>query len=234
MSDGLLAGKSVLVVGASSGIGAATARICAREGARVVLAARSGVQSVCQGIRESGGDADSVLTDATDLDQVTEMFRLSGRVDVVIHCAAEFHSGAIESTSPESWTTDVLRTLDSAYNVAHTAFNHMKTQGGGSIVMVASIGAIPGVEKFPGNSAYTAAKSSVSALGESLAVEGRPYGIRSIVVSPGAVDTAMLRRAAPHLSTSLRPDDIGEVLMILSSPHAAALSGSVIPVHSHG
>jgi NAD(P)-dependent dehydrogenase (short-subunit alcohol dehydrogenase family) len=96
---------------------------------------------------------------------------------------------------------------------------------GGTVVMVSSLSGVFGAEKFPGMSAYVAAKSGLAGLTEALAVEGRPHRIRVNAVSPGAVDTAMLRVAGVE-GPALDPADVARIIVWLASPESAPLSGA--------
>jgi NAD(P)-dependent dehydrogenase (short-subunit alcohol dehydrogenase family) len=91
--------------------------------------------------------------------------------------------------------------------------------------MVSSLSGVAGAEKFPGMSAYVAAKSGLAGLTEALAVEGRELGIRVNAISPGAVDTDMLRIAGVEGPT-LAPADVARVILWLASPESAPLSGA--------
>ena len=96
---------------------------------------------------------------------------------------------------------------------------------GGSIVMVSSLSGVAGAEKFPGMAAYVAAKSGLAGLTEALAVEGRPHGIRVNAISPGAVDTPMLRIAGVD-GPRLQPAEVARIIAWLATPESAPLSGS--------
>jgi NAD(P)-dependent dehydrogenase (short-subunit alcohol dehydrogenase family) len=96
---------------------------------------------------------------------------------------------------------------------------------GGAIIMVSSLSGVSGAEKFPGMAAYVAAKSGLAGLTEALAVEGRQHGIRVNAVSPGAVDTPMLRVAGVE-GPSLRPVEVARVIAWLASPESTPLSGA--------
>ena len=89
------------------------------------------------------------------------------------------------------------------------------------------------MEKFPGLSAYNVSKAGVAGLTEILAVEGRPYNIRVCAVSPGAVDTAMLRQAAPHLKAGMTPDDMAGILLFLADDSGRMFSGSNVELFSN-
>ena len=109
----------------------------------------------------------------------------------------------------------------------------MATQKQGVIINISSLSGVRGVEKFPGLSAYNVSKSAVAGLTEILAVEGKPYNIRVCAVSPGAIETAMLRQAAPHLKAGMTPADMAEILLFLADDSGRMLSGSNIEIFSN-
>jgi NAD(P)-dependent dehydrogenase (short-subunit alcohol dehydrogenase family) len=109
----------------------------------------------------------------------------------------------------------------------------MRRLGGGRIVTISSLSGIYGTEKFPGLVAYNASKYGVVGLTEGLAVEGRPHGISALCLSPGAVDTEMLREANPDLRPGLRPQDVAELIVRLLDSPMASLSGANIPLFSN-
>ena len=106
----------------------------------------------------------------------------------------------------------------------------MRTAGEGRIVNIASLSGVYATEKFPGLAAYNVSKYGIIGLTEAIAVEGREHGISAICISPGAVDTEMLRRANPALRPGLTPDDVaGLIVALLDSPLVPA-SGANIPL----
>jgi NAD(P)-dependent dehydrogenase (short-subunit alcohol dehydrogenase family) len=109
----------------------------------------------------------------------------------------------------------------------------MRESGGGAIVNIASLSGVAGVEKFPGLASYNVSKAGVIALTEAVALEGREHGVRCVCISPGAVDTQLLRRAAPHLRAGMTPDDVAAIVEFLVSDAGAPLSGTNIPIHSN-
>jgi NAD(P)-dependent dehydrogenase (short-subunit alcohol dehydrogenase family) len=113
------------------------------------------------------------------------------------------------------------------------AFRIMTEQQQGVIVNFSSLSGVKGVEKFPGLSAYNVSKAGVAGLTEILAVEGKPYNIRVCAVSPGAIDTEMLRQAAPHLKAGMTPQDMAEILLFLTDDSGRMFSGSNIELFSN-
>src|SRR5439155_27335193 len=113
------------------------------------------------------------------------------------------------------------------------AFRVMLTHRSGVIITMSALSGRKGVEKFPGLSAYNVSKAGVAAGTAILAVEGKPYNIRVCAVSPGAVDTVMLRQAAPHLKAGMTPDDMAEILLFLADDSGRMLSGSNIEIFSN-
>jgi 3-oxoacyl-[acyl-carrier protein] reductase len=118
---------------------------------------------------------------------------------------------------------------------AKEAFKHMKVgKRGGSIVNISSLAGIRGTEKFPGLSSYTVSKFAVIGLTESIAVEGKPHGIRANCIAPGAVKTRMLKEAAPELKTTTKPEDIAKtVLYLCDDTWSGHLTGSLVEVFSN-
>jgi NAD(P)-dependent dehydrogenase (short-subunit alcohol dehydrogenase family) len=103
----------------------------------------------------------------------------------------------------------------------------------GRIVTIASLSGVYATEKFPGLAAYNASKYGVVGLTEALAVEGKKHGISAICVSPGAVDTEMLRRANPDLRPGLTPEDVAELILALLDSPLVPASGANIPLFSN-
>ena len=109
----------------------------------------------------------------------------------------------------------------------------MAVQRSGVIVNLSSLSGVKGVEKFPGLSAYNVSKAGVASLTEILAVEGKPYNIRVCAVSPGAVDTEMLKQAAPHLKASMTSEELAEVLLFMVDESGRMLSGTNLEIYSN-
>jgi NAD(P)-dependent dehydrogenase (short-subunit alcohol dehydrogenase family) len=109
----------------------------------------------------------------------------------------------------------------------------MAPAGEGRIVNIASLSGVYATEKFPGLAAYNVSKYGVIGLTEAIAVEGKEHGVNAICLSPGAVDTEMLRRANPALRPGLTPDDVAELIVALLDSPLAAVSGANIPLFSN-
>jgi NAD(P)-dependent dehydrogenase (short-subunit alcohol dehydrogenase family) len=136
-------------------------------------------------------------------------------------------------TTTEIWQETLAVNLTGTFLCCRAAFGAMRAGGGGRIVNIASLSGVYATEKFPGLAAYNVSKFGVVGLTEAIAVEGKEFGISAISVSPGAVDTEMLRRANPDLRPGLTPDQAaGLIVGLLDSPLVAA-SGANIPLFSN-
>jgi NAD(P)-dependent dehydrogenase (short-subunit alcohol dehydrogenase family) len=162
--------------------------------------------------------------DVSDEAQVTAAFASLASLDALIHCAAVLIKRPFVDLTAADWDEQLGAGLRGAFLCSREAFRLMR-RGGGSIVMVSSLSGVAGAEKFPGMAAYVAAKSGLAGLTEALAVEGRELGIRVNAISPGAVDTDMLRIAGVEGPT-LAPADVARVILWLASPESAPLSGA--------
>jgi NAD(P)-dependent dehydrogenase (short-subunit alcohol dehydrogenase family) len=195
----------------------------------VVTGGSGGIGSaIVDELRGRGFDVTSLSRsegcDVSDEDQVRGAFgRLRG-LDALVNCAAVLIKRPFaEITAPE-WDEQLGACLRGAFLCSREAFRLMHEHGG-TIVMVSSLSGVAGAEKFPGMAAYVAAKSGLAGLAEALAVEGRPLGIRVNAISPGAVDTPMLRIAGVE-GPSLKPVEVARMVAWLASPESAPLSGA--------
>ncbi len=231
-------GRVAIVTGASQGIGAATARALAARGARVALMARSAdlLAAEARAIVDQGGAALPLVTDIAHSDQVRASFarvdEVYGPCDLLITAAGDLVNVPFIDMDEASWDRVINTNLRGTMLCCQAAFQRMRERGG-VIILLSSLAGVKNVEKFPGLSAYVASKFGVAGLAEALAVEGKPLGIRVVAVSPGAVDTPMLRAAAPHLRPGMTPQDMAELLVWLASDTARHLSGTNLELFSN-
>jgi len=238
VADRWLAGRLVLVTGASRGIGAATSRALAAAGARVVLAARDrdALEEVASAIRADGGEATPVPTDLGHAEQIWRLYAAierTGPLAALVYCAGTLTSAPLVDTTDELWQRTLSVNLTGAFLCARAAFAAMREQGEGRIVNIGSLSGVYATEKFPGLAAYNVSKYGVIGLTEALAVEGKGTGISAICVSPGAVDTEMLRRANPELRPGLTPEQVADLIVALLDGPVIAASGANIPLFSN-
>jgi NAD(P)-dependent dehydrogenase (short-subunit alcohol dehydrogenase family) len=233
-----LAGRVAVVTGAGRGIGAATAEAVAAAGGHVVLAARDreAVATVAGRIRHAGGHATPAPADVSNADDVNRLFAAAAEIGPVagLVCAAAVLTPApFADTTPEIWDETLRINLTGTFLCCRAAFTAMSPVGEGRIVTIGSLSGIYATEKFPGLAAYNVSKYGVVGLTEMVAVEGKPHGISAICVSPGAVDTEMLRRANPDLRPGLTPADVAKLIVALLDSPLAPASGANIPLFSN-
>ncbi len=233
-----LAGRVAMVTGASRGIGAATAAALAGAGAHVVLAARDrdALAGVASGIQAAGGQATSVPTDVSKVEDVERLFAAAaqaGPLAALVCAAGVLTAVPFDETRWEIWQEMLGVNLTGTFLCCRAAFTAMRAAGEGRIINIASLSGVYATEKFPGLTAYNVSKYGVVGLTEAIAVEGRQHGISAICVSPGAVDTQMLRRANPELRPGLTPGDVAELILALLDSRLAPASGANIPLFSN-
>ena len=213
-----LDGKPVIVTGASSGIGAETARLLGTAGASVVLVGRDRerLDAVARDVEAGGGKTHVVLAELTDVAEaegvVEQAVSAFGGLHGIAHLASVFDPRPLADTTIESFEVQWRSSVAAPLFMTKAAVPHLKA--GSSVVLVASTIALVG---FPGCSAYTAAKGAVVSLGRALAVELAPAGIRVNTIVPGYVRTPMLQ---PHLDANEGYED-----WILSQTPQARIAG---------
>ena len=212
-------GPVFLITGASSGIGAATARHAAAEGYRLVLAART-MQRLEELSAELGGDgrALAVECDVGEWDQQERMVARTidtfGRVDVVFANAGFGARRGFTEETPEFWRSMVLtNVLGAAYTIRATINALRKAKG--HLILTSSVA---GRRVLPG-SFYSATKHAVTAMGEAARQELSDSGVRLTVIEPGMVDTPFFDEGTPDWA--LKPDDVARAIMFAVSqpPH---------------
>ena len=191
---------------------------------------------VADRIRDTGGQALAVPTDVSREAEVERLFAQVERVGQVgaLVCAAGVLTPALfAETTSTMWDETLRVNLTGAFWCCRSAFRAMAPAGEGRIVNIASLSGVYGTEKFPGLAAYNVSKYGVIGLTEAIAVEGKEHGISAVCLSPGAVDTQMLRRANPALRPGLTPADVAELIVALLDSPLAPVSGANIPLFSN-
>lgn len=236
--------KTVLVTGASGGIGQVTAKRFAEAGAKVIVHYNSNKKSAdecVQEITQNGGDAFAMQARLDDEGEVSamfaEVFKDNDKLGVLINNAGGFPNKDFLSMSISEWRDMFASNLDSAVLCSQNAGRHMKNNGGGAIVNISSIAALsPG----PDHSHYNSAKAAMLMMTKSAAQELGPFGVRVNAVSPGVVYREGLEDVWPEglerwsskaplggLGTAL---DVADACLFLASPAARYITGSNIPV----
>ena len=198
-------GKVVVITGASSGLGEATARHLSAQGASIVLGARRAdrIQSLADDLTASGGKALALTTDVTHCDQVKRLVDAAvqayGRIDVMINNAGLMPQSPLERLRIDEWEQMIDVNIKGVLYGIAAALPYMKEQKAGHIVNVSSVA---GHKVRAGGAVYAATKHAVRALSEGLRQEVKPYNIRTTVISPGAVAT--------ELPNSITEPDVAE------------------------
>jgi 3-oxoacyl-[acyl-carrier protein] reductase len=240
----LLEGKSALVTGGSSGIGAATAEVLAREGANVAFtyrrnaegAARTLERVEAQGVKGLMLQAD-VADFARAAEVVAEVQEAFGGLDILVNNAGANWDKVIWKMTEEMWDHVLATDLKGVFNYIRAVAPIFRAQKGGKIVTVSSINGLRG--KF-GQSNYAAAKAGVIGLSKSVARELGRAQVNVNVVCPGIIGTEMIRSMpAEALEKSIsevvlgrlgEPEDVAEVIAFLASDRARHITGEVIRV----
>jgi NADP-dependent 3-hydroxy acid dehydrogenase YdfG len=197
----------VAITGASSGIGEATALICARSGAAVSLAARriDRIQALADRISDEGGKAIAVQTDVGEEAQSQDFIRRThadlGRLDVLVNNAGVMLLGPIESAPTEEWRQMIHVNVFGVLYCTHAALPLMHEQGSGHIVNVSSVA---GRVARAGSGVYNLTKWGVGAFSEALRQEAVPIGVRVTVIEPGAVATELAGHNRPEVLEQIR------------------------------
>jgi len=187
-------GKVVVITGASSGLGEATARLLSAQGASVVLGARriDRLRVLADELSRRGGKALAVPTDVIQCDQVKRLVDTAaqtyGRIDVMINNAGLMPQALLERLKIDEWNRMIDVNIKGVLYGIAAALPHMKQRKAGHFINVSSVA---GHRVGPGFAVYAATKYAVRALSEGLRQEVKPYNIRTTVISPGAVATEL-------------------------------------------
>ena len=187
-------GKVVVITGASSGLGEATARMLSSLGATVVLAARrkDRIDALAAELSQYGAKALAIATDVTDVAQVKNLVDTAvkeyGRIDVILNNAGLMPQSPLERLKIDDWDKMIDVNIKGVLYGIAAVLPHMKEQKAGHIINVSSVA---GHKVSPGSSVYSATKFAVRVISEGLRQEVKPYHIRTTVISPGAVATEL-------------------------------------------
>ena len=231
--------KTVIVTGASQGIGAGVARRFSEAGANVVVhyrGGKAGAMAVVEEISKAGGQARAVHADLSDpeasaslVQQAVEGF---GGLDVIVNNAGIFPNSALLEMSLDDWRTMYSANVETTMLCTQAAGRYMKENGGGAIVNIGSTSALnPAID----HSHYSSAKAAVLMFTRSAAQELGPFNIRVNTVSPGLIAREGLREAWPDgvnrwestapLGRMGEPEDVADACLFFASPAARWITG---------
>ncbi len=236
---GRLTGRRIVITGAASGIGRATAVLFAQEGAALALFDRS-EKDLADVARQTGGAA--IVCDVTNPESVVQAVdaaigALTG-IDGLVHAAGVHDIATLEKTQFDLWQRVITTNLTGTYLICSTLLRHLKGQPGATVVTLGSGTAL--VPPGPGSAAYIASKGGVVAFSRALAAELAP-AVRVNCVCPGAVDTPMAQaimatgsKGLPMSNYALRrmaePEEIATSILFLTSHESSYVSGATLAV----
>lgn len=245
-----LAGRRIVVTGAASGIGLATARRFLDEGAAVAMIDRDEDRLAEARVALMDGTLQplvAVVADVTDASAVHHGIEAIaaqlGGIDGIVGAAGVDHEAPFADLDPVDWVRTIDVNLTGPFNVCHEALPHLRAAGHGTIVHIAS-GA--GLRPIPNRTAYCAAKAGLVMFAKALAIDLAPDAVRVNAICPGVVDTPMFRDAIeasedpdaafaavldryliPHLAA---PGDIADAALFLTSDESSHITGSALAV----
>lgn len=240
-----LKGKVAIVTGGGSGIGRATARLFAEEGARVVVAdynAQTGEETL-RLIKQSGGEGLFSQTDVSQWDQVQKMVQVAvdnySRIDILLNNAGVLTFGTVTETDEATWDRVMAINLKGVFLCSKAVLPHMIAAGGGSIINTSSS---TGCHDACANAAaYVASKGGVALLTKCMAIDYARYNVRVNAICPGPTETPMLHE---HLSAEKlaafaatfpmkrlgQPAEIAQAVLFLASDEASFVTGAMLAV----
>ncbi|MFT5503735.1 MAG: meso-butanediol dehydrogenase/(S,S)-butanediol dehydrogenase/diacetyl reductase [Gammaproteobacteria bacterium] len=243
----MLKGKTILVTGATSGIGRTTAEVCAREGARIIASGRNVDAGASLLADLPGTDHQFICADLAKRSQAENLIRQIseiGQLDGLVNSAGIAQHASVTETSNKLWDDTMSINLNAVFYLCRAVIPMMIEQGGGVIVNVASTWGLVGAEQ---SAAYCASKGAIIQLTRAMAMDHARQNIRINAVAPGAVDTPMLAAEAAEFGLSAdqgrklwaadaptgtlaSTSDIAETILFLMSDKSRHIHGTVIPV----
>ncbi|WP_405659529.1 SDR family oxidoreductase [Streptomyces sp. NBC_01166] len=240
-------GRSVIVTGAGSGIGRATALLFAKEGARIVIADvdEAAARTVAEEVELDGGTAVTVIGDLRDQAVVDRVAAAAaeefGGIDVLVNNAGIMDSmSAAADTGDDEWERVIGINLTAPFRLTRAVLPHMLAAGKGAVVFTASEASLRG---SAAGAAYTASKHGIAGLTKSLAVMYRDRGIRSNAIAPGGTITnirvdadrgahgpAALAPYMGNVGSPARAEEQAAAILFLASDAASNINGAILPV----
>jgi NAD(P)-dependent dehydrogenase (short-subunit alcohol dehydrogenase family) len=236
--------KVVLITGGTRGIGHATARLFAAEGAQVVIVGRDRDKTMEAAYDVPGQGKAGDVSSAADCERiVTHTLNLHNRIDVLVNCAGViFRNRTVEQTSEEEWDRTFEVNVKGTFLMSKYALPALRKTKGSIVNMSSYVGLVG----FAGASAYAASKAAIINLTRSMALDHAKEGIRVNAVCPGSVDTEMIHAAwqkfgdvekarkvwaEKHpLGRIASPDEIGHAILFLASQDASFVTGTALAV----
>ena len=229
--------RVVFVTGASGNLGQAIVEAINAAGCRLIAVDnKKGIMPhLYPGLAASKDAYLAEGVDVTDPEQVQKLVRESmdrfGRIDILVNTVGGYRAGTpVHETDLETWDYMMNLNARSAFIVSKAVIPHMLSQGGGRIINIASSAALKGSAN---SAAYSAAKSAVARLTESMSAEYKRQGITVNAIVPGTIDTPENREAMPSADYNfwVYPQALARVILFLASEDASPISGALLPVY---
>jgi len=231
--------KNVIIAGGSRGIGLSGAKGFLGLGYNVIIASanENNLKQAIAKIEHKKAKLLHKKCNISDESEVKSLFDFCksnfGEVDILINCAAIIQNQDFIDLNIEDWQKLMDINVKGSVLCCYQAFKQMKNKGG-NIINISSLGGLQNFSKFSGFSSYVTSKFAITGLTESLAVEGRKFNIRVNAIAPGAVDTEMLKKAAPNLKTSTKPQDIAKnIIYLCDDDHCNHITGTILTINSN-